>query len=197
MPQNSPPAVTTGDRRVQRTRAALYEAAVRLVSERGTTAIPVTELADTAQVSRQVVYLQFGDRDALLAAAAMDLCERELYPLLPDLSDGAQRDRLLAVAQHLAEHHRFYRALIGGSCAFTLRTAAVRSFATLHRHSAVPFLDVLPAQEATVAGTFLVGGAMAVIEDWLLAIPDLAPDPLVLTDRLCMMAATFWGLNPK
>jgi AcrR family transcriptional regulator len=47
-------------------------AAVRLVSERGTTALPVTDLAEAADVSRQLVYLQFGDRDALLVAAAAD-----------------------------------------------------------------------------------------------------------------------------
>ena len=63
---------------MQRSRAALLAAAVRLVSERGTTAIPVTDLAEAADVSRQLVYLQFGDRDALLVAAAADLVTREL-----------------------------------------------------------------------------------------------------------------------
>jgi AcrR family transcriptional regulator len=46
---------------------------VACVSERGTTAVPVTDLADAANVSRQLVYLQFGDRDSLLVAAAVDL----------------------------------------------------------------------------------------------------------------------------
>jgi AcrR family transcriptional regulator len=68
------------DRRVRRNRAALMAAAVRLVSERGTTALPVADLADAADVSRQLVHLQFGDRDALLVAAATDLVERELIP---------------------------------------------------------------------------------------------------------------------
>ncbi|WP_063001657.1 TetR family transcriptional regulator [Nocardia mikamii] len=65
---------------MQRTRAALLDAAVRLVSERGTTSVTVTELADAAGVSRQVVYLQFGDRDSALPAAAMDMAEREVFP---------------------------------------------------------------------------------------------------------------------
>jgi len=31
-------------------------------------------------VSRQVVYVQFGDRDSLLVEAAVDLVRRELFP---------------------------------------------------------------------------------------------------------------------
>ena len=64
------------DRRVRRSRAALMAAAVRLVSERGKTDIPITELAEAADVSRRVVYLQFADRDTLLVAAALDLVRR-------------------------------------------------------------------------------------------------------------------------
>src|SRR2546421_10108622 len=70
----------TRDRRVQRSRSALMAAAVRLVSERGTTTIPVTDLAEAANVSRQLVYLQFGDRESLLVEAAVDLLRRELVP---------------------------------------------------------------------------------------------------------------------
>lgn len=195
MATDSSQVTAVGDRRVQRTRAALLAAAVRLVSERGTTSIAVTDLADAASVSRQVVYLQFGDRDSLLAAAAMDLAERELYPLFPDLSADTLRSRVLAAARHLAGHHRFYRALVTGSCNFALRTAAIRSFDQLHRQKPVPILDTLPPPDAAVAGTFVVGGVMAVIDDWLLADREREPDPLVLTDRLLALAVTFTGLR--
>src|SRR5947208_1875807 len=100
------------DRRVERSRAALMAAAVRLVAERGTTAIPVTDLAEAANVSRQLVYLQFGDRDALLVAAAADLVRRELVPEADD------RSGMVATARHFARHRSFYRAMLTGSCAF-------------------------------------------------------------------------------
>jgi AcrR family transcriptional regulator len=75
-------------------------AAVRLVSESGTTALPVAEFTDAADVSRQLVYLQFGDKDALLVAAAADLVQRELMPAI----DGGDpiRSRVLATAGHFA-----------------------------------------------------------------------------------------------
>ncbi|WP_280331335.1 TetR family transcriptional regulator [Nocardia wallacei] len=195
MATDSSQVTAVGDRRVQRTRAALLAAAVRLVSERGTTSIAVTDLAEAAGVSRQVVYLQFGDRDSLLAAAAVELAERELYPLFPDLGADTLRARVLAAARHLAVHHRFYRALATGSCSFALRTAAIRSFDQLHRQTPVPILDALPPRDAAVAGTFVVGGVMAVIDDWLLADREREPDPLVLTDRLLALAVTFTGLR--
>jgi AcrR family transcriptional regulator len=78
----------TPDRRVLRSRSALFGAAVRLVSERGTTAIPITDLAEAADVSRRLVCLQFGDRESLLVEAAADLVRRELTPR-PDRDTGA------------------------------------------------------------------------------------------------------------
>ncbi|MGW0583558.1 TetR family transcriptional regulator [Streptomyces sp. NPDC002920] len=93
------------DRRVLRSRAALMAAAVRLVSEQGTTTLPVADLSNAADVSRQLVYLQFGDRDALLVAAAADLVERELLPEVRDDS-APHRVRLLAMARHFARHRR-------------------------------------------------------------------------------------------
>ncbi|MGX1560973.1 TetR family transcriptional regulator [Streptomyces sp. NPDC055509] len=54
------------------------KAAVRLVSEHGTTALPVIDLSEAADVSRQLVYIQFGDHDALLVTAETELVEREL-----------------------------------------------------------------------------------------------------------------------
>ncbi|MFD0487807.1 helix-turn-helix domain-containing protein [Saccharopolyspora spinosporotrichia] len=52
------------DRRVRRSRAALMRAAVELVTERGTAAVTLSDIAEAADVSRRVVYQHFGDRDA-------------------------------------------------------------------------------------------------------------------------------------
>src|ERR1700716_2026560 len=100
------------DRRVRRSRAALTAAAVRLVSERGTTDIAVTDLTEAADVSRKLLYMHFGDRDGLLVAAALDLVEREV---LAQPAPEDVRDRMLALARHFAEHRPFYRAILTGS----------------------------------------------------------------------------------
>jgi AcrR family transcriptional regulator len=69
------------DPRVRRTRAAVLRAAVDLVSERGTTAVTISEIAAAANVSRRAVYQHFGDLDAVLLEAGLDLARRELWLL--------------------------------------------------------------------------------------------------------------------
>ncbi|MFI7699675.1 TetR/AcrR family transcriptional regulator [Nonomuraea sp. NPDC049480] len=183
------------DRRVLRSRAALMGAAVRLVTERGTTALPVADLTDAANVSRQLVYLQFGDRDALLVAAATDLVERELIPEVGD--DGApHRARVLAMARHFARHRPFYRAMLTGSCAFPMTRAMNRLFASL----------VSPARLREVSGdldestaqdfaALITGGNGAIVHDWVIDADDPL-DPEELTDRLLRLSAALTRGHP-
>ena len=161
---------TAVDKRVQRSRAALLAAAVACVSERGTTAIPVTVLADAANVSRQLVYLQFGDRDSLLVAAAVDLVTRELVDQ-PEHDDG-----ILATARHFAAHRDFYRAMLTGSCAYAMTRTLNAVFAPFNQRHLPADLDGATAADLAM---FLAGGAGAVINDWLVDGADpLDPDEL-------------------
>jgi AcrR family transcriptional regulator len=79
------------DRRARRSRRALMRAAVALVGERGSTNVPVSDLAEAADVSRQLVYQQFGDRDTLLLEAALDLATDELVRRPPSSGCGISR----------------------------------------------------------------------------------------------------------
>lgn len=163
-----------------RTRSALLAAAVRLVSERGTTAVPVTDLAEAAELSRQLVYQHFGDRDALLVAAALDLAERELVP--PE--DGLGRPGVLTAVRHFADHRAFYRAMLSGSCASALIGALGELLAPLNRDLVRP-----AGADAPDPGTlddlalFVTAGTGAFINAWLLSDePHL--DVEAFTDRL-------------
>jgi AcrR family transcriptional regulator len=163
------------DRRVRRSRAALMAAAVRLVSERGATAIAVTDLTEAADVSRKLLYMHFGDRDGLLVAAAVDLVERELLaqPAPEDL-----RSRMLALARHFAEHRAFYRPMLTGSCAFAMARAMNGLYSSLTRST----LDDL--------AVFFASGATGLLNEWLIDGADPL-DPDDLADRLLRLAAVF------
>src|SRR5690349_5692807 len=107
------------DRRVRRTRAAVLRATFELVTERGSTAVTLSEIAAAADVSRRVVYQHFGDLDAVLLETGLDLARRELLPRLADLREPVDgRAECLAMARHFADHQVFYGALLTGSCAF-------------------------------------------------------------------------------
>jgi AcrR family transcriptional regulator len=170
-------------------------AAVLLVTERGTTALPVAELTDAANVSRQLVYLQFGDRDALLVAAAADLVEREL---LPDVGDrtAPRRARVLAMARHFAQHRPFYRAMLTGSCAFPMTQALNRLFGSLITmtglREAYGNLDEATAQDLAA---LITGGTGAIVNDWVINADDPL-DPEELADRLLRLSTALTRSHP-
>jgi AcrR family transcriptional regulator len=174
------------DRRVRRSRAALMAAAVRLVSERGTTAIAATELAEAADVSRKVLYLHFDDRDGLLVAAAVDLVDRELTARAGQ-ADTSPRSRILALAQHFARHRPFYRAMLTGSCAFATTRALSEFFSSLAILTLRElFADLDEATERDLA-LFHTGGTIALTNDWLVNGVDPL-EPADLAARLLRLA---------
>ncbi len=182
------------DRRVRRSRAALMRAAVELVGERGTAAVPVSDIADAADVSRQVLYQQFGDRDALVLEAALDLVRRELLDGPPEPDERAS---LLALARHFAAHRRFYRALLTGPAAFALNKALTSVFLPLNRqHIGRVLGDRLDAQGVEDLAAFLTGGAAAVVNTWVVEGPEPL-DAAGFTDRLERVRAVVTELLTK
>jgi AcrR family transcriptional regulator len=188
------------DRRVRRSRAALMRAAVDLVGDRGTAAVPVSDIAETADVSRQVLYQQFGDRDALLLEAALDLVRRELLDGSLDVLSGAagdERAAMLALARHFAAHRRFYRALLTSSSAFALNQALTGVFLPLNREGIVRMLgDRLGRQGVDDLAAFLTGGAGALVNTWVIEGPEHL-DPEEFTDRLVRIRSVVTDMITK
>jgi AcrR family transcriptional regulator len=180
----TPPAQ---DRRVRRSRSALMAAAVALVTERGSVAVPVSDIADAADVSRQLVYQQFGDRDTLVLEAALDLIQRELLARIADVSHATERASTLAMARYFADHQGFYRALLTSSCAFALNKALTGLFMPLNRqHIRQMCGERLDHRTVDDLATFITGGAAVVVNTWVVEGEDPL-DPEEFTDRLMRM----------
>jgi AcrR family transcriptional regulator len=169
-------------------------AAVALVAERATTAVPISDIAEAADTSRQLVYLQFGDRDALLQEAAIDLAGRELLPRLQGAPDAwSGRSRALAIARHFAAHRSFYRAMLTGSCAFALNKALNGLLVPLNRRFVETMLgERLDPGAADDLATFLTGGGAAIFNTWVVEGEDPL-DPEQFTDRLMRMLFVLTG----
>jgi AcrR family transcriptional regulator len=181
------------DRRVRRSRSALMAAAVRLVSERGTTDIAVTDLAEAADVSRRLVYLQFGDRDTLLTEAAIDLVRRELLPQAGEGGDVSEG--VAALARHFAEHRAFYRPMLTGSCAFAMTATLNRLFGSLNRSAVRKLFGELDEKTADDLSQFVAGGAATLVNNWV--IDGTEPlDPEELTSRLLRLASAITFRRP-
>jgi len=163
-------------------------AAIALVGERGTAAVPVSEIADAADVSRQLVYQHFGDRDTLLLEAAVDLARRELLPSLADVRPApGRRAPALAVARHFAEHRAFYRALLTGSSAFALNRELTELLIPVNRQVVQRvYGKLLDPRTIDDLATFLTGGSAAFVNTWVVEGADPL-DPEEFTDRLLRM----------
>ncbi|HEX6358354.1 TetR/AcrR family transcriptional regulator [Actinophytocola sp.] len=175
-----------------RSRSALLTAAVRLVSERGTTAIPVTDLAEAANVSRQLIYLQFGDRDSLLVAAAADLVTRELLERSEEFQHDDMRPGVLATTRHFAEHRAFYRPMLTGSCAYAMSRTMNQVFRPFNERFLRERFAGLDEATAKDLARFAAAGAGEIVNDWVIDGPEPL-DPHEAADRLMRLAAVFPG----
>jgi AcrR family transcriptional regulator len=171
----------------------LFAAAVRLVSERGDTAVPVTALAEAADMSRQAMYLQFADRDAVFVAAGIDLIERELFPRLAQC-DGAREMTLLG-AEHLARYQVFYRALVTGSCAYSMKQAVIEAVRCWRDESGRPLVPGLDLMGTDVLVTFVTGGMFSLFGQWLVD-SDGPADPMRVTEQVLTVAAVLGYRDP-
>jgi len=178
------------DRRVRRSRSALMRAAVALVAERGTSNISVSDIAEAADVSRQLLYQQFGDRDTLLLEAALDLAERELVQPAQDADTTAHmRDRVLPAVRHFADHRSLYRALLTGPCAYDLNKALTCLLRPVNLGHAELLAGGHQSPELTDdLALFLTGGSGAVFNTWIVE-GETPLDPEAFTDRLMRMFA--------
>ncbi|MCV7253271.1 TetR/AcrR family transcriptional regulator [Mycolicibacterium fluoranthenivorans] len=169
------------DPRAQRTRTVLMRAAVDLVSERGTAAITMSDIAEAANVSRKAAYQQFGDRDALLLQTALDLVRCELIPALAALPSG--RARMLTNARHFAGYRAFYRPVLLSAAGLPLSRELSHVLAPITRESLVlQFGDTVSAETIADLTTTFVGGSTALLIRWLVE-DDEPLDPVDFTDR--------------
>lgn len=158
-----------GDRRVRRSKTALLAATIQLISERGSTEVSVTELAEVADVSRRVLYQHFGSRDALIVAAAADLLSRELIPHLPPNLDT--RESTVVMAGHMAANRSFYRAILTGSCSYATARAVSQLFSPFATTDARESFG-LDEELASEVGDYFVGATVTAIATWLADGPD-------------------------
>jgi AcrR family transcriptional regulator len=163
-------------------------AAIALVGERGTSNIPVSDIADAADVSRPLLYQHFGDRDTLLLEAALDLAQTDLVERAHSTDETlTERDRVLAAVSHFARHRDFYRAMLTGPCGYALTKALTDLLSPFNRAWARWMTPGDPAPELLDdLALFLTGGSAAVINTWVIE----GPDPLdseAFTDRLLRM----------
>lgn len=160
----------TGDLRTRRTRAALRDALLALIEEKGFEAIVVQDLADRALINRVTFYRHYRDKYELLEQTMQEMLGElgaGLEALLHVPGDRAVYAGLVAWLEQVSRHASFYRAMLGrrGNAAFAaelrdqLEALVTRLFRAEHR--------VVPPLAYAVRLRFAGAGFLGVTEWWL------------------------------
>lgn len=111
----------SSDPRVRRTRRLLQEAVLALAEECDFDAITVRDISLRAEVNRATFYLHYRDKNDLIAAALDELFEeltaedRSFAASHPTLVAETVPSGIVAQFQHVTEHARLFRRLLGGT----------------------------------------------------------------------------------
>jgi AcrR family transcriptional regulator len=137
-----------------------------MAHERPVDQITVGDLVSRAEVSRQVFYRHFRDRDD---AVALAITHAFSEAVTERVGDGA-RDRILQLFAFAADHRAMYRNVVP--------SAVTQHVVTTFRDALVPACERIAAQGMAVLATiaplpadavtrFLVGGFMEVLRSWM------------------------------
>jgi AcrR family transcriptional regulator len=160
------------DRRAVRTRQALHEALIRLITERDYDDISVIDIADAANVGRSTFYAHYTDKDELLRSGTVHFRDLLLRDYAARRQTNPNEIPLLSfsrfMTEHLKEEKHLYRALKRGRAgpiiweAFRLYIAElVRADLTARAKKGTK------SHETELAVQFIVGAFMSVLVWWM------------------------------
>jgi AcrR family transcriptional regulator len=145
------------DRRVRKTREALYSAFVALVAERGYEGFSVQDLLDEADVGRTTFYAHFKAKEDLLQFG-FDRWRDQLASW-PKSTAAERRAFMEAMLGHAKSHAGLFAALLGGGGG-RLAETEFRSIV-----EEVVEAEVGPGQATMIA--MLSGALLAAIRQWI------------------------------
>ena len=156
-------------RRVARTKAAIEDAFVQLVLERGYDRVAVEDITNRADLARATFYAHYPNKQAVQFSVFNRLTE-DLVQRIADQggpSNAVHRDAIQAAYKQAAEMPDLYRA-----CLSDARTRQAH-LSTLSRYAEQNFRDRLtalgqqPRVPVPVMARAFVGAHVAILEAWL------------------------------
>jgi AcrR family transcriptional regulator len=173
----------SADPRAERVRTRLREAAFALAHERPVDELTVGDIVARAEVSRQVFYQHFTDRDDAVATAftvafaaataengsGLDAAVGD-DPRARTATGGDPRARILRLFDFAAEHRSMYRNIVPSAVTQRVVNAfrtelqpACEQIAT----QGMPVVSPIASLTPDSVSRFLVGGFMEVLRSWM------------------------------
>lgn len=169
------------DPRAERVRTRLREAAFALAHERPVDQITVGDIVARAEVSRQVFYQHFGDRDDAVATAFIAAFAAATTALDRGTAGGTAdedrsvitadaRTRILRLFDFAAEHRSMYRNIVPSAVTQRVVTAfraELQPACEQIARQGMPVVSPIASLTPESVTRFLVGGFMEVLRSWM------------------------------
>ena len=153
----------TEDRRVRRTRKALWTALLELLHEHSWDDINIRMICDRADVARSSFYVHFRNKSALLDFGFAGTVQELEGMIEQNTMSNGPLGTLDWLVDHIASDTRFFQNVF--------QTAS--NYAVFRRFSETLKLVLHTELKArnhiadTIAVTYLVGGSFAIIQEWI------------------------------
>ncbi|MEL6524477.1 MAG: TetR/AcrR family transcriptional regulator [Chloroflexota bacterium] len=190
------------DRRIQRTRALLRDALMRLIVRKGYDDITIQDITDEANVARTTFYLHFGDKDELLFSTMRDLYE-DLYAasghekasswFTDDIDDCIADD-----FEHVQDYSDFYSIMLSehGSAAFLTQVRGYLAEAIMgDMFKVFAPMEVEAKLPHNMMAYAVAGAQIGVIKWWLDNGMEQSPKEVAFMLEQLLKKGLIWGLG--
>jgi AcrR family transcriptional regulator len=157
------------ERRVARTKAALEDAFVQLVLERGYERVAVEDISDRADLARATFYAHYPNKEAVL----FSVFNRLIKDFLPRIAyrsgpwDEVRRGAMQTVYRHAAEMPDLYRACLSDARTRQAYLSILSRGAEQNFRDRLNALGHQPRVPVPVMALAFVGAHVAILEAWL------------------------------
>ena len=155
------------DPRAERVRTRLRDAAFALAHERQVDEMTVGDIVARAEVSRQVFYQHFRDRDDAVATA---FTVAFAAATADAVVGGDARARILRLFDFAAEHRSMYRNIVPSAVTQRVVTAfraELQPACVQIAKQSMPVVSPIASLTPESVTRFLVGGFMEVLRSWM------------------------------
>jgi AcrR family transcriptional regulator len=157
------------ERRVARTKAAIEEAFVQLVLERGYDRVAVEDITDRADLARATFYAHYPNKEAVQFSVFNRLTE-DLVQRIADQGGpptAVHRDAISAAYKHAAEMPDLYRACLSDARTRQAHLSVLSRYAEENFRDRLNALGQQPRIPVPLMARAFVGAHVAVLEAWL------------------------------